>query len=247
MNEGSNLSRRGFIGGAAIGTAAVAVGCGSSSKATSTSTTATTATTAANFPHPQTPDEAIQVLREGNRRYINGQLELRDYSPVSEQIAKTQAPFAAIITCADSRITPSLLFDIFAGNLFVSRIAGNTVDTGTLGSTEYAVAKLGVKVLLVLGHSDCGAVKAAIGVADGSAHFPSDHYGSIGTVIEPIVATAKALPADKRNVVDVTLANAQEQAKIIAAKDPIVAPAVKAGKLKVVSSVYDIASGEVPL
>ncbi|HEY2162072.1 MAG TPA: carbonic anhydrase [Solirubrobacteraceae bacterium] len=247
MNEGSSLSRRGFIGGAAVGTAALAVGCGSSSKASSSSTTTTTATTGAAAPHPQTPDEALQVLQEGNQRYINGQLELRDFSPVAEQSASKQAPFAAIITCADSRISPSLVFDTIGGNLFVSRIAGNSVDTGTLGSTEYAVAVLGVKLLMVLGHSNCGAVDAALGVASGKKSYPPAKYGAIGPVVDLIVPTVKALPPDKRNLPDAIVANAHDQAKILASKEPIIAPAVKSGQIKVLAGVYDIASGQVSL
>ena len=98
----------------------------------------------------------------GNERYRSGQVELRDYSPVGERIASAQKPFAAIIACADSRISPALIFDITHGNLFVSPVAGNSIDVGTLGSTEYAVAVLGVKLVMVLGHSDCGAVKATL-------------------------------------------------------------------------------------
>jgi carbonic anhydrase len=220
MNQGSSLSRRPFVGGAAVGTPA---------------------------PHPQTPDEAVQILREGNQRYLNGQLELRDFSPVGEQIASKQAPFVAIITCADSRISPALLFDVIGGNLFVSRIAGNSIDTGTLGSTEYAVAVLGVQLILVLGHSDCGAVKAAISVADGSESFPPSRYGAIGPVVDLIVPSVKALPADQRDLAHATVKNAEDQAKIIEAKDPIIAPAVKAGKLKVISAVYDLVTGQVSL
>jgi carbonic anhydrase len=198
-------------------------------------------------PHPQTPDEALQVLREGNQRYVNGQLELRDLSPVGEEIASKQAPFVAIITCADSRISPALVFDVVGGNLFVSRIAGNSIDTGTLGSTEYAVAVLGAKLILVLGHSDCGAVKAAISVADGSNSFPPSTYGAIGAVVDLIVPSVKALPADQRDLAHATVKNAEDQAQIIEAKDPIIAPAVKAGKLKVVSAVYDTGTGRVSL
>jgi carbonic anhydrase len=189
----------------------------------------------------------VQILREGNQRYVNGQLELRDFSPVGEQIASKQAPFVAIITCADSRISPALLFDVIGGNLFVSRIAGNSIDTGTLGSTEFAVAVLGAKLILVLGHSDCGAVEAAISVADGSKSFPPSKYGAIGPVVDLIVPSVKALPADQRDLPHATVKNAQDQAKIIEAKDPIIAPAVKAGKLKVVSAVYDLATGQVSL
>jgi carbonic anhydrase len=244
MSEGSNLSRRKFIAGVGVaGTTAFAAGCGSSSKATST----TQRQLGTQAPHPKTPDEALAILRAGNQRYVNGQLELRDFSPVAEKIASTQKPFAAIITCADSRISPALVFDIIDGNLFVSRIAGNSVDVGTLGSTEYAVAVLGVQVVLVLGHSDCGAVKAAIKVATGKTSFPASKFGAIGEVVDAIVPTVKALPTAQQKLDPATLANAEAQAKKLAATGPIIAPAVAAGKLKVVSAVYDIASGKVSL
>lgn len=203
--------------------------------------------TGASFPHPRTPDEALQILREGNQRYVNGQLELRDFSPVGEEIASKQAPFAAIITCADSRISPTILFDVERGNLFVSRIAGNTVETGALGSTEYAVAVLGVKLLLVLGHTNCGAVKAALAVADGSKSFPPDQYGAIGPVVDLIVPSVKALPPGERRLERATVANAKDQAEILASSDPIIAPAVRAGEVKVVSGVYEIATGRVSI
>jgi carbonic anhydrase len=124
-------------------------------------------------PHPRTPAEALRVLQAGNKRYRREKLTLRDYSPVGEKRAPEQKPFAAIITCADSRISPELVFDVERGNIFVSRIAGNGIDSGTLGSTEYAVAVLGVKLVLVLGHSDCGAVKSAIGAVTEGKAYPS--------------------------------------------------------------------------
>ncbi|TMK39135.1 MAG: carbonic anhydrase [Actinobacteria bacterium] len=242
----TQLSRRRLVAGlgTAAGAVALGAGCGSSAKS---KTTTTTPAPGAQFPHPATPDAALDLLRAGNQRYRNSQVELRDFSPVTEQAAKAQKPFAAIITCADSRISPTLLFDIAAGNLFVSRVAGNTIDEGMLGSTEYAVAKLGVKVVVVMGHSDCGAVKAAIGVADGSAHFPADHYGSIGAVVDRVVPVVNGLPAGQRTLERATTANASAQAKKLAAKEPVIAPAVAAGKLRVVSTVYDIASGQIPL
>src|SRR3954454_2075625 len=81
-------------------------------------------------PHPRTPHEALEVLRHGNRRYRQGRVTFRDYSPVGEDRANAQKPFAAIITCADSRLSPSIVFDVELGNLFVSRVAGNSIDVG---------------------------------------------------------------------------------------------------------------------
>jgi carbonic anhydrase len=205
-----------------------------------------TATTGAQLPHPADPAAALALLREGNARYRNDQLQLRDYSPVGERIAEAQMPFAAIVTCADSRISTSLIFDIGHGNLFESRVAGNSLDVGTLGSTEYAVAKLGVKLILVLGHSDCGAVKAALDAVKGT-QFPPSKYGAIPEVVGAIVPTVKALPANERTLERAVAANAEAQAKAFAGQNPIIKPAVDSGKVRVVSAVYDIASGQVSL
>lgn len=236
MDQDSHLSRRGFIAGAAAGTAGFAAGGAGIAFAD---------TPGQQFPHPKNPDQAIQVLRQGNRRYVRNKLELRDFSPVGERIASSQKPFAAIITCADSRISPSIVFDIHLGNLFVSRIAGNTVDTGMLGSTEYAIAVLGVKVVVVLGHSNCGAVKAALDVANGKASFPRNKFGAIGPVVDLILPAVRSLPRHRRTVPNVTSNNARRQARDLARKGPIVSAAVKSGQIKVVPAVYQIGSGRV--
>jgi carbonic anhydrase len=236
MDQDSHLSRRGFIAGAAAGTAGFAAGGAGVAFASSPGQ---------QFPHPKTPDQAIQVLRQGNRRYVENRLELRDFSPVGERIASSQKPFAAILTCADSRISPSIVFDIHLGNVFVSRVAGNTVDIGTLGSTEYAVGVLGVKLVVVLGHSDCGAVKAALDVASGKKSYPPNKYGAIGAFVDKIVPAVRSLPRNRRTVPNVTSNNARRQARLLASKGPIVSAAVRAGTIKVVPAVYQIGSGRV--
>lgn len=236
----SDLSRRRFLGGVGAIAGSAALGA--------TPAEAKKRPRGARAPHPADPSAALAALMAGNRRYRRGQLTLRDYSPVGERRASAQAPFAAIITCADSRLSPTLIFDVERGNIFVSRVAGNTVDVGTLGSTEYAVAVLGVKVVMVLGHSDCGAVKAAIDVAKGAKSYPPGQYGSIGAFVDPIVPSVQALPPDQRTDVALsTSANARTQAQALAATQPIVAPAVLAGTLRVVAGVYDIATGRVSL
>ena len=197
--------------------------------------------------HPETPAEALSALREGNERHRAGTQELRNLSPLGERHAEGQRPFAAIIACADSRVSPSLIFDLDRGNLFVSRVAGNSVDTGTLGSTEYAVAVLGVKLVVVLGHGDCGAVKAAIEVANGAQAYPADEYGSIGPVVEAVVPAVESLPADQRTVPNCVAANARAQAAEIAGREPIIGPAVEAGRISVVAAVYEVETGRVEL
>jgi carbonic anhydrase len=233
----SNLSRRRFL--AAAGAAAGAAALGSAEALDAL------AATGGKAPHPKTPTEALRLLQAGNKRYRKGKLQLRDYSPVGEKRAAEQKPFAAIITCADSRISPELVFDLERGNIFVSRIAGNSIDTGTLGSTEYAVGVLGVKVVMVLGHSDCGAVKAAIGTVSEGKSYPASKYGQIGAVIDLLVPAVRSLPADERNLARCVPANAIAQAQDLAARGPIVAPAVAAGKVQVVAAVYNIANGAV--
>jgi carbonic anhydrase len=151
------------------------------------------------------------------------------------------------VGCADSRISPTLVFDLERGNIFVSRIAGNSIDTGTLGSTEYAVAVLAVSLIVVLGHSDCGAVKSAIEVANGTAEFPPDRFGAIGPVVGLIVPPIRSLPRPERTLENSIVANARAQAGEIRARGPIVKPAVDSGRLEVVAAVYDIADRKVSL
>jgi carbonic anhydrase len=235
---GSELSRRRLLGG--LGGAAAAATLGSVGAAEALARPG-----GGRAPHPKNPAAALRVLEAGNGRYRREQLTLRDYSPVGERRAAEQKPFAAIITCADSRISPELVFDVERGNLFVSRIAGNSIDTGTLGSTEYAVAVLGVKLIMVLGHSNCGAVRAAIGVVSEGKQYPASKYGAIGGVIEHLVPTVRSLPADERTLERCVPANAISQANKIAAEGPIVAPAVAKGTVQVVAGVYNIANGAV--
>jgi carbonic anhydrase len=194
--------------------------------------------------HPRTPDEALRALEQGNERHRAGRRELRDYSPVADQ-ASEQRPFAAIIACADSRVAPELIFDLERGNVFTSRVAGNSIDDGTLGSTEYAVAVLGVPLVMVLGHSDCGAVKAAIDVVNGEQDYPQGEYGAIGSVVDNVVRTVKTLPEDEHDLERCVSENARSQAEDIAGKNPIIKPAVEEGELRVVAAVYEISSGKV--
>jgi carbonic anhydrase len=237
--SGGELSRRRFLGRAGALAGAAALGETGLAEAKKPPRN--------RFPHPKTPAAALKLLLKGNYRYRKGKLELRDYSPVGEDRSSDQKPFAAIITCADSRISPTLVFDIERGNLFSSRIAGNSIELGTLGSTEYAVKALGVKVVMVLGHSDCGAIRAAINVANGTASYPPDTYGSIRDVINLILPPIQGIPPAERTVDHGAVVNAQAQASNIAARQPIIKPAVDAGTLKVVAAVYKIHTGRVVL
>ena len=111
-----------------------------------------------------TPDEALKAMMDGNERYVAGQLESlnEDLSILKAKTAEKQEPFAAVLSCADSRVPVEFVFDQSIGHLFVVRVAGNVTTPEVTASLEYGVAVLGTKVLMVLGHSNCGAVKAAI-------------------------------------------------------------------------------------
>jgi carbonic anhydrase len=199
----------------------------------------------AQYRRPSTPDAALAALIEGNRRYRAGKWTRRDYSPVAEQRASAQAPFAAILACADSRVSPPLIFDVERGNLFAAHVAGNSVDDGSAGSLEYAVAVLGVPLIMVLGHSDCGAVKSAIEVAAGKTSFPSATFGSIGAVVDPVVPAVLSVPEAERSLDHCVVANARVQAHALSIRGPVLPPAIAAGSLAIVSAVYEIATGRV--
>ena len=192
---------------------------------------------------PRTPGQALQALMAGNRRYVNGKIKRVDYNRLGNRIAETQKPFAAIIACAATLcISPPDIFDVGAGNIFVSRVE-DKLDPGTLGSTEYAVAKLHVLLVMVLGHSNCGAVEAAIEVANGTASFPRKKYGAIGTVIRPIDSPVRAIPRRQRTLPRCVAANAKAQAARFASTGPIIAPEVRSGHIQVVAAVYAFRTG----
>src|SRR5271165_6054409 len=119
---------------------------------------------AAEQDNPQTPDDALKELIAGNERYITGEHTHHEYGPERPALALSQHPFAAILGCADSRVSPELAFDQSRGRLFVVRLAGNFADDNGVASLEFATSVLGTSLIMVLGHTECGAVNAAIDV-----------------------------------------------------------------------------------
>jgi carbonic anhydrase len=196
--------------------------------------------------YPETPDDALRLLVEGNERWQRREQQLRSYTPVDRHELE-QKPFAAVLTCSDSRLSTTLIFDLHRGNLFVARVAGNTAAPAVLGSIEFAVAVLEVRLVLVLGHTNCGAVGAAVEVAEGRQRFPRTSHGAIGDVVDPIVPIIEALPDGERTADRAVEGNARAQARAIAASEPIVAPAVAAGRVKVVAAVYRLENGSIDL
>lgn len=191
-------------------------------------------------------DAVLAQLIEGNKRFMKGDLahprrKPEDFVPLAEG----QAPLTVIVCCADSRVAPELIFDQGVGDLFVVRVAGNVINgagASVKGSIEYAVAELDVRLILVLGHSQCGAVKAAIKHIDAKDALP----GAIGDLVDLIKPAVTAV-RDKRgdmldNAIEANVGHGVERLKHL---EPILAPSVQKGTLKIVGAVYELHNGKV--
>lgn len=192
---------------------------------------------APDFPKPDTPEQAFKLLLDGNERYLNNKsgecvINLAELRHATEQ---SQKPFAAILTCADSRVPVEIIFDQSIGQLFVVRVAGNISTPDTIASLEYGAAVLGVKAILVVGHTNCGAVTAAKhgGTEPGeiAALFQYIYPATLGTA-DVQAAIAK---------------NAQVQAEILRGASAVIAERIKDGRLGVESAVYDLGTGKVSM
>jgi carbonic anhydrase len=191
-----------------------------------------------------TPDQALALLKEGNDKFITDS-PMRGVQGRERrmEIARGQTPFAILVSCSDSRVPPELLFGRGLGELFIVRDAGNTLDTTALGSVQYAVAELGVPLVVILGHERCGAVQAAVEAVQHGAGFP----GSIGQMIEPIIPAvlkAQGQPGDLLdNAVRENVRRVVERLRT--SSEPILLEPLKAGRLKVVGARYDLDDGDV--
>ncbi len=217
------LSRRHLLGLAAG--SAVAAGLGLRTSRTEARTGAA----------PTDPDAAFEALMAGNRRFTSGRAEAphRKLARVHE-LASGQTPFAAILGCADSRVPAELVFDQGFGDLFVVRVAGNIATPEGIGSLEFGTLVLGARVLLVLGHTSCGAVKAAIEAAP----VP----GQISSLFQHMVP---AIAPGTKDVDATGAANVRLQTRVLLDGSPVIAGLVRDGKLRVAGAVYDLATGVV--
>jgi carbonic anhydrase len=191
----------------------------------------------AQEPAPTTPDAALKTLMDGNQRFAQNNLTsiAHDLKMLREHTVDKQEPFAAVLSCADSRVPVELVFDQTIGHLFVARVAGNIINAEIIGSLEYGAAVLGVKVLLVMGHSGCGAVKAAIAKTEVPGQIES-----LYPHLEPAVEAGSGL-------VDTIKRNASIQAALLEESSTVLAPMVKEGKLKIHAAYYDVGTGLVTL
>jgi len=193
-------------------------------------------------------DQALRELLDGNHRFSSGN-RLRPRGRPEEFLALThgQFPEAEVVSCADSRVPPEILFDVGVGDIFVVRVAGNVVGgTGVCvkGSIEYAVGELNVPLILVLGHSGCGAVKSAIKHIDDRDSLPGAISGLV-ELIKPAVVMSKGMPGDPLE--NAVRKNVEIGVERLQGLEPIVAPRVKDHKVKVVGGVYDLLNGAVTL
>ncbi|MET0744138.1 MAG: carbonic anhydrase [Microvirga sp.] len=196
-------------------------------------------------PNAISPDDALRRIMDGNARYASGTSTSDDFSAGRMARASAQYPIVGIVGCADSRVAPEFIFDQGPGELFVVRLAGNFVNVDGLASLEYAIRFLGISLVMVLGHSSCGAVDAAIKVLKDNLALPG-HLPELVSFIKPAVEAAR-----QQNPPDLLAAATIENVRLNVAKlnasEPIVKPSIQAGTLKVVGGVYDIATGKVNL
>lgn len=187
-----------------------------------------------------TPAKAIALLKEGNARFADGKGATRNYPAQVHATASGQYPFAAIVSCMDSRVPAEIVCDQGLGDVFNLREAGNVVDVDTLGGLEYAAKVVGVKLILVMGHSHCGAVKGAVdGVQLGNL---TELLKKIQPAMTPPVPAAKS--KDDAYVQKVAEANVRLQMKEIQEKSPVIRELVQSGKLGIAGAMYDIDTGK---
>lgn len=194
-----------------------------------------------------TPDQALAKLIEGNRRFVADQNPVTDISTKRRlEIAKSQAPFAALVGCADSRVGPEHLFGGGLGELFIVRTAGNYVDDAGYGSLAYAVAALGVPLIVVMGHERCGAVDAATKLVTNNSQLPPSLTRMVKPIL-PAVIDAQANMGAKTDLVDHAIhMNVRHVVRgLRETSDPIMAAPIKAGKVRVVGAYYDLDTGAV--
>ena len=181
-------------------------------------------------------DEALNLLVKGNEQYMIDKECVDTNSDIRELLTAGQAPYAIVLSCADSRVVPESIFDANAGQIFVVRVAGNIANTSSIASIEYAVAHLGTKLIMVLGHESCGAVGAAL--AGGDNGYNLNH-------LLAHIAPAISQSTDKA-VNSVVKKNAQLNAQELASRSQIISGALNDG-LKIVSGFYNLKSGKVDI
>ncbi len=183
------------------------------------------------------PDDALAELKIGNQRFVDGKLTKTDYHEQIEHTKSDQHPHSLILSCLDSRIPPEIIFDQGIGNIFVARVAGNVEDPNILGSMEFATKVKGTKLIVVMGHNKCGAVKGAVDNAE------------LGNLTQLVNQIKPAITGDKSNLDLMLDETAKNNVRMTIAdilkESPVVSELVKDGSVKIVGAFYDLTSGKV--
>ena len=203
-----------------------------------------------------TPREAIELLREGNRRFVSGDHTAHDFGAQVEATSAGQHPFAAVVGCIDSRVPPEIVFDQGLGDLFVVRVAGNVIGPDQLASLEFACSLAGARLVVILGHTRCGAVVGAlegrelghltgllekirpaadVGGADGEARVPNDSAGT----------TVRSVPPTPELVAQVAEANVRLTIERVRGESEVLVEMESAGEIAIVGAMYAVETGEV--
>ena len=232
----SGIDRGRFLRATGLGLAAGALAAGGAAGA------AVAAGGAAPARAAETPAGAMALLKAGNARFVAGTPNCGPLNARRVALEQGQSPFVAILSCSDSRVPIETVFDQEPGHIFGVRVAGNFVDDNGLGSIEYGVAVLGVRLILVLGHSSCGAVDATVKFVKNGTNQPS-HIQGLLTAIEPAVTATKGKTGDW--LANATAENVRLNVAAMTSGSPIVADAVKNGQLTIAGGVYHLDSGKV--
>ena len=191
-----------------------------------------------------TPAQVVADLKAGNRRFVNGNLTNFDYLGQAKATAGGQAPKAIVLSCLDSRVIPEIALDQGIGDIFVGRVAGNFENTDMLGSMEFGTAVAGAKVIVVLGHTECGAIMGAIDQA--KLGNLTETLANIEPAIQAVPhAAAQRASSNRALVNDVIEANVRQTMRDITGRSEVLADRVRNGELIVIGGVYDLASGRV--
>ncbi len=206
-----------------------------------------------NNEKPKSPTEALSALMDGNKRFVESfnktggrSVELNSVQ-VQTELSPGVVPFAAVLTCADSRVAPEIIFNCGIGDIFVVRVAGNVVDPsnqGVLGSLDFGALELGARLIMILGHTGCGAVASAIDSVENKKNFP----GSINNVVDNIVPSVMAVkgePGDLWN--NSIISNVKSGVENLHALDPLIAQMANDGNLIIVGACYDLQTGKVEI
>lgn len=238
-NLGDAIDRRKFLklGASAVGGALIATATGNRSNATEPQKNPS----AISRVEPNlSPDAALSLLLDGNKRFVEQKyVNPNQDVPRIVEVSKNQSPFACVLSCSDSRVSPEIVFDRGLGDLFVVRDAGNVATPGEIGSLEYGTLVLGAKIILVLGHENCTAIQTALrGVS-----LP----GSFGNIVEAVLPAVKSVEKERGNAIENAV-----KANIFLQKErvknsPIIARLIREQKLKVVGAYYDLNTGRVSL